>query len=118
MNISQLSGIAAGAGQTAKPSKADLKQAAQAFEAIFLRQMISSMRSASLGDGIFDNSASEQFRDMADSRVADHMSKLGSFGIADLLMKQFGATDATGRTSETNSAADVSADAPKAGDPA
>lgn len=66
-----------------------MKKAAQAFEAIFLRQMLSSMRSNSLSEGLFDSSATEQFRDMADSRTADEMSKSGSFGIAELLLKQF-----------------------------
>lgn len=69
--------------------KAAMKKAAQAFEAIFVRQMLSSMRSNSLSEGLFDSSATDQFRDMADSRTADEMAKRGSFGIAELLMKQF-----------------------------
>lgn len=65
-----------------------LKKAAEAFEAIFLRQMIGAMRSSSLAEGMFDSSASEQFRDMADARTADQMSRTGSFGIAEMLLKQ------------------------------
>jgi peptidoglycan hydrolase FlgJ len=81
---------------TAPASKADadkakLKSAAQAFEAVFLRQMIGSMRQASLGDGMFDNEASEQFRDMADSKTADTMAQHGVLGIAEMLEKQLGA---------------------------
>jgi flagellar protein FlgJ len=53
--------------------------------------MIGSMRSASLGDGIFDSSATEQFRDMSDSKTADAMASKGALGIADLLIKQLGA---------------------------
>lgn len=70
--------------------RAELKQAAKAFEAIFLRQMISSMRAGSLGEGMFDSSATNQFRDMQDSRVADDMAGKGALGIADLLLAQFG----------------------------
>jgi len=69
-----------------------LEKAAKAFEAIFLRQMIGAMRSSSLSEGIFDSSATDQFRDMADARTADQMAQTGKFGIAELLMRQFGAT--------------------------
>lgn len=66
-----------------------LKGAAQAFEAVFLRQMISSMRSASLGEDILGNDGSKQFRDMADSKTADEMAKKGTLGVAEMLLKQF-----------------------------
>lgn len=75
------------------PAKAkqyeQLKGAAKAFEAVFLRQMISSMRSAKLADGMLDNNASEQFRDMSDARLADSMAERNTLGIADMLLKQF-----------------------------
>jgi len=71
--------------------RASLQKAAQQFEAIFLRQMMGAMRSASLGEGMLDNAASDQFRDMADSRTADSMATKGTLGIAEMLMHQFGA---------------------------
>jgi len=77
------------AGQS-DAQKAKLKSAAQAFEAVFLRQMIGSMRQASLGDGMLDNEATSTFQDMADSKAADAMSKKGVLHIADLLVKQLG----------------------------
>lgn len=70
--------------------KAKLKSAAQAFEAVFLRQMIGSMRDASLGDGMFDNEGTEQFQSMADSKTADAMASKGVLHIADMLVKQLG----------------------------
>lgn len=83
-------------GLAPKPTdQAGLKKAAQQFEAIFLRQMISSMRSASLGEDLLGSSATDQFRDMADARTADSMAEKGSLGIAEMLMRQFGAKDAT-----------------------
>ncbi|CAN5444879.1 hypothetical protein BH10PSE12_BH10PSE12_23800 [soil metagenome] len=92
----QISTAATTAGQPAAQSKADLQKAAKSFEAIFMRQMIGAMRSASLGDGLEDSGASEQFRDMADSRTADAMAESGhGFGIAALLLKQFGGGAAT-----------------------
>lgn len=74
--------------------EAGLRQAAQAFEAVFLRQMIGSMRSASLGEDLLGNDAGDQFRDLADARMADDMAQQQSFGIADLLLKQFGVNEA------------------------
>lgn len=66
-----------------------MRQAAEAFEAVFLRQLIGSMRQAKLGEELFGSQATEQFRDIADANLADSMADQGSFGIADLLMQQF-----------------------------
>ncbi|WP_243406139.1 rod-binding protein [Sphingosinicella sp. YJ22] len=70
--------------------EAQMRQAAEAFEAVFLRQVIGSMRQAKIGEDLFGSSASDQFRDMADARLADDMAARGSFGIAELLLQQFG----------------------------
>lgn len=73
---------------SASAQSAKLKSAAQAFEAVFLRQMISSMRQAGLGDGMMDSQATAQFQDMADSKTADAMSHKGVLGIAEMLSNQ------------------------------
>jgi flagellar protein FlgJ len=87
----QISSSSPATGQPSAQAKADLQKAAKSFEAIFMRQMIGAMRSASLDEGMGDSSASDQFRDMADSRTADSMAESGhGFGIAALLLKQFG----------------------------
>lgn len=78
------------ASAEADPNRARLEQAAQAFEAVFLRQVIGSMRQAQLATDVFGSAASDQFRDMADANLADNMAAQGSFGIAELLMQQFG----------------------------
>ena len=78
----------AGAGNQ-DPKRAELEKAAKAFEAVFLRQMIGSMRQAKLGDDLFGSQATEQFREMGDARMADDMADKGAFGIADMLLKQF-----------------------------
>jgi flagellar protein FlgJ len=101
------------AASTASPEMAKLKKTAQAFEAVFIRQMIGSMRSAGLGDGIFDSDATKQFQDMSDSQTADAMASKGALGIADLLVKQYGArlsaTAATTPAAATASATDTKA---------
>ncbi|QUT08425.1 rod-binding protein [Sphingobium phenoxybenzoativorans] len=76
-------------GPTGAKAREDLQKAAKAFEAVFMRQMIGAMRSASLDEGLGDSSATQQFRDMADARTADAMAENGhGFGIASLLIKQ------------------------------
>jgi len=89
-------GAAGSPATAATDQQKKLKSAAEAFEAVMVRQMLGSMRSASLGDGIFDSSATDQFRDMADAKTADAMAHKGVFGIAEMLMKQYGATVAPG----------------------
>ncbi len=62
-------------------SKDNLEKAGQRFEAIFTGMMLKSMRAAKLGDGLFDNKASEQFRDMFDGRLAENMAVTTPLGI-------------------------------------
>ena len=96
--MSALSTPAPASLSTAAPAKAagsgvdreQLKAVAKQFEAVFARQIIGSMRAGSLGDDMLGSDAGNTFRDMADSRIADDMSNKGTFGIADLLLKQFG----------------------------
>ncbi len=92
METGATTGIALNAAPKAAAARDPaLDKAAKAFESIFLRQMIGAMRASSISEGIFDNSATEQFRDMADAKTAENMASTGKFGIADLLIRQFGA---------------------------
>ena len=81
---------ATAADTKSEAQKADLRKAAQSFEAIFLRQMISTMRTATPGDNLLGSDAGNQFRDLMDSRLADDMAGKQKFGIASMLLKQFG----------------------------
>ena len=89
--IDRISPQAGPAAPTAAETQQDqkLREAAQAFEAVFLRQMIGSMRQAKLGEDLLGSDAADQFRDMADSRLADTMAERGGFGIAQMLLNQF-----------------------------
>lgn len=83
--------VASSAIPSAQADKqAQLKAAAEAFEAVFLRQLIGSMRQAGLGEDILGNNATDQFRELSDAKLADQMAATGSFGIAEMLLKQFG----------------------------
>lgn len=81
---------------TPASNEAQMRAAAEAFEAVFLRQVIGSMRQARLAEDMFGSAATDQFQGMADAQLADSMSAQGSFGIADLLLQQFGG-NRTGR---------------------
>jgi peptidoglycan hydrolase FlgJ len=74
-----------------QPVNPALRKAAQGFEAVFLREIIGSMRKGKLADEMFGSSATDNFREMADARTADQIAKLGQFGIAAMVEKQLGA---------------------------
>lgn len=70
----------------------DLKKAAQAFEAIFVRQMLSSARAADFGgDDLFGGPGLEQFEAMRDEHVAEIASTTGAFGLAATIEAQLAA---------------------------
>lgn len=73
------------------PQRERLNQAADAFEAVFLRQMLASMRAASFGESLFDSSATEQYRTMLDATLADSMASGSRLGIAEALATRLGA---------------------------
>ena len=85
-----IQGIASTAQATPKQANPELKKAAEKFEAVFLRQVLGEMRKAKLSDELFGSSATDNFRELADAQTADAMSKLGAFGIGQLLEKQLG----------------------------
>ena len=81
-------------GSTPAPAAAGggdggLRKAAEAFEAVILRQLMASMRQAKLGDDIFGSSATDNFREMADAKTADSIAAMRQFGIADMVERQF-----------------------------
>lgn len=65
-----------------------LREAAEAFEAIILRQMLATMRQARLADDPFGSGATDNFRELADARLADSIAARRQFGIADMVEQQ------------------------------
>lgn len=65
-----------------------LKKAAEGFEAVFLRQVIGSMRQAKLGEDLFGSSATDTYRELSDKQMADNLASTGSLGIAALVEAQ------------------------------
>lgn len=84
-----ISSSTAAAAAPAGAGDGGLRKAAESFEAVILRQLLSTMRQAKLGDDIFGSSATDNFRDMADARTADSIAAMRQFGIADMVEAQF-----------------------------
>ena len=92
-NIGLNTGIAtARTAPVADPAKAEqraaLEKAAKGFEAVLMRQLLGSMRSAGIGEGIDSSSAVDQFREMSDAQMAENLASKNSLGIAQLLLQQ------------------------------
>lgn len=70
-----------------------LSQTAKQFEAIFVRQMLSSARAAKLGgeDELFGSQALDTFNQMQDERFADIAANTGALGFAKSLETQLAA---------------------------
>lgn len=96
MNLHGLTKVAstAAASVTKAPSPA-LTKVAQQFEAVFVRQMMTTMRQAKLADDVFGSSSTDSFQEMADAKTADNLAALGRFGIAKLIEQQFQARAGT-----------------------
>ena len=62
----------------------------QQFEALFLQQMLKSMRTASLGDGLLQSDQTEFYRDMYDQQIATDLAKQEVLGVSQLINKQLG----------------------------
>ena len=86
----------AGLAKAEKISRSEedrLKEACQGFEAIFIHQMLKSMRQATMDGGLIKKSNAEKiFTDMLDQEMAEMQSKSSRNGISDLLFEQLKTT--------------------------
>lgn len=77
---------------TGKAKPQTLEQAAEQFEAMFLRTLLSEMRKSvdtmSSDSGMFSSRESRTLRDFYDDALAQELASQRSTGIADLLVKQ------------------------------
>ncbi len=70
-----------------------VKQVAEQFESLFLKQIISTMRKASFGGGLGEDSfATDHYKDMYDNQIATLLAKRGGIGLADRLTRQLGSS--------------------------
>ena len=84
---------------TGSARPANIEQAAQEFEAIFLRSMIQQMRKAAdvlaADDDPFNSKQQRMMRDFYDDTLATNLASQRSGGIANLLIQQLGGNNAT-----------------------
>jgi flagellar protein FlgJ len=76
--------------------KEALTEAAQQFEAIFMKMLLSSMRKAQEvleSDSPFNSQSTKFYRDMHDQQMAVELSSNGSLGLTDLIVRQLGGDD-------------------------
>jgi Rod binding domain-containing protein len=66
--------------------KKALKKAAEQFEALFLQEMLKSMRASVGKDELVDSAAIQTYEEMFDREVALQMAKRGAVGISDMLV--------------------------------
>jgi flagellar protein FlgJ len=78
-----------------RPVDPALKTAANQFEAIFIRSLLSASRQAKLEDDVLGSSETDNFLEMSDARTADALAAQGQFGIGKMLENQFTGKGAT-----------------------
>lgn len=73
--------------------KAALQEAAQQFEAIFMKMLLKSMRKAQEvleSDSPFNSESTKFYRDMHDQQMAVELSSNGTLGLSELIVRQLG----------------------------
>ncbi|MEN3753000.1 rod-binding protein [Mangrovibacter yixingensis] len=71
----------------------NLAEAASQFEAMFLRTLLSQMRSANTAlnqDSLFNSKQQTMLRELYDDQLADHLAAQGSVGISRMILAQLG----------------------------
>ena len=91
----KLSGIIEAARTTAENASlkpldrnADLREAAEQFEANFLNEFIKQARKAKLADDILGSDAQDTYQDMMDRELSAQLSGRVNLGIAEALVRQ------------------------------
>ncbi|MBT4485147.1 MAG: hypothetical protein HOC71_15890 [Candidatus Latescibacteria bacterium] len=76
-------------GNSVEARKMKLRKAARGFEAIFIRQLLSIMRSTTSDGGMFGKgSVGEIYGDMMDNALAETLSERSILGLSDSLYRQ------------------------------
>lgn len=69
--------------------KEQLREATQAFEGLFLQQVMKTARETKLGEDLFGNSGVETMQGMLDEKLSQIGSQSSGLGIGAALYKQF-----------------------------
>lgn len=75
-------------GQAQRNESGALREVAQQFEAMFIQQIMKTMREAGFKGGeLVESQAMDTFQSMHDKEISLQMAKRGSFGLADMLVR-------------------------------
>jgi len=83
-------------GSDSEGKKEALQEAAQQFEAIFMKMLLKSMRKAQdvlESDSPFNSESTKFYRDMHDQQMAVELSSNGTLGLSELIVRQLGGDD-------------------------
>lgn len=72
-----------------------LREVAGQFEALFVQQMLKTMRESTLNEGLMDNDQSKFYQGMFDQQIALEMTRGKGLGLADMLVRQLGGSSPT-----------------------
>lgn len=75
--------------QRAAPALQKLKKASEGIEAMFVKDLMSTMRKSPIKTGIQEGFGGAIYKDMFDQAVAASAGKQGNLGIAKMLNQQF-----------------------------
>lgn len=75
--------------QKTTETRAQLEEVAEKFEALFVKTILSSARSAKLSDPLLNSEGQKTFNSMLDTEYADALAKHEALGIAEALVSQF-----------------------------
>ncbi len=98
--------------EAANNDKQSLRKVAGQFEALFIQMMLKSMREASLGEGIMDSEHVKTYQSMYDQQIALDLSKSGSLGLADMMVRQLTRAGSDGANTAHGGAASAGAITP------
>ena len=73
--------------RAASDPKAAIRAAAKQFEALFMQQLMKSMRESTMSSGMFDNAGSQMSTEMLDTQYANKISGLPG-GLGDVIARQ------------------------------
>jgi flagellar protein FlgJ len=96
--------------QAGSDPRAAIQQAAKQFEALFMQELMKSMRSATLSSGMLENSGTEMGTELLDSQFANKLTGLPG-GLSTLIAKQL-ERQLTGSLTATPQAAVTPGEAP------
>ena len=80
-------GIDALRASAARDPKGAIKEAAKQFEALFMQELMKSMRAATLSSGLLDNEGTQLGTDLLDQQYATRLSGLPG-GLSDMIARQ------------------------------